>query len=191
MSSVVATHIALLSGKQCVAPFASLGQAHWSPSAVVGGDGGGGRRCWFLFVVDREEVLVWVGSMVMDRFGSFLWFCGCLLVWSLRSRFVGCCRRYLEVVVVVYLRIVAKDTGLCSWWLGPSSCVVGQGPRSSRQQPQESHSVTFTTAKGAVPKFTFGILTLPLGRSPWLLRAQRGAGLAGKKTGVSRGTPLT
>ena len=71
---------------------------------------------------------------------------------------------------------------------GPGGHVVGQGPRSSRQQPQESHSVTFTTAKGAVPKFTFGILTLPLGGSPWLLRAQRGAGLAGKKTGVSHET---
>jgi hypothetical protein len=74
---------------------------------------------------------------------------------------------------------------------GSGGHVVGHRPRSSRQQPQESHSVTFATAKSAVPKFTFGILTLPLGGSPWLLRAQRGAGLAGKKTGVSRGTPLT
>ena len=48
---------------------------------------------------------------------------------------------------------------------GSGDHVVGHGPRSSRQQPQESHSVTFATAKGAVPKFTFGILTLPLGHS--------------------------
>ena len=64
---------------------------------------------------------------------------------------------------------------------GPGNHVVWPRARAARQQPQESHSVTFATAKGAVPKFTFGILTLPLGGSPWLLRAQRGAGLAGKK----------
>ena len=97
-SSVVATHIALLSGKQCVAPFASLGQAHWSPSAVVRGTGEVESVVGFFLWLIEKEVLVWVGSMVMGRFGSFRRFCGCLLVWSLRSRFVGCCRRYLEVV---------------------------------------------------------------------------------------------
>ena len=81
-SSVVATHIALLSGKQCVAPFASLGQAHWSPSAVVGGDGGGGRCCWFLFVVDREGGVgmgwidgdgpLWVVSAVLWLFAGLV-----------------------------------------------------------------------------------------------------------------------
>jgi len=48
---------------------------------------------------------------------------------------------------------------------GPGNHVVWPRARAARQQPQESHSVTFATAKGAVPKFTFGILTLPLGHS--------------------------
>ena len=180
-SSVVATHISLLSGEQCVAPFASLGQAHWAPSAVVWGDGGGGGSVGFFLWLTEKEVLVWVGSMVMDRFGSLLWFCGCSLVWSLRRRFVGYSLGRSEVVRMVEVAGCGQGHGALRMVAGSGDHVVGHGPRSSRQQPQESHSVTFATAEGAVPKFTFGILTLPLGGSPWLLRAQRGAGLAGKK----------
>jgi len=180
-SSVVATHIALLSGKQCGAPFASLGQAHWSPSAVVWGDGGGGRNVSFFLWLTEEEVLVWVGSMVMDRFGALLWFCGCSLSWSLRRRFVGCSLGRLEVVVVVNLRVVAKDTGLCAWLLVPVITSMAKGtsgpPAASREPLRDLCHSKRRCAKVHVRDLDPASGPLELR----LLRARRGAGLAGKK----------
>ena len=143
-----------------------------------------------VFVVVREEVLVWVGSMVMDQFGALLWFCGLWLSWSLRRRFVGCSLGRSEVVVWWKLRFVAKDTGLCAWLLVPVITSLAKGTSGPPSASREPLTVTFATAKGAVPNATDGILTLPLGHSNFGSYEPGGAPASqGKKTGVSRETP--
>jgi len=113
-----------------------------------------------------EEVLVWVGSIVMKGpFGSLWRFCGLWLSWSLRRRFVGCSLGRSEVVRMVEVAGCGQIHGafrMMSWTItygvGPETAII---PSSASREPL---TVTLATAKGAVPSATDGILTLPLGR---------------------------
>lgn len=143
-------------------------------------------------MVDREEVWVWVGLVVMDRFGSLLWFCGCLLVWSLRRVCVGSSSLSWWCSIGV---LAGCGQGHGAFRIGPfrgSLVVLAKGTSGPPSASREPLTVTFATAKSAVPNATNGILTLPLGHSNFGSYEPSGAlASRGKKTGVSHETSQT